>query len=176
MMAAVRRWLLAVFLLLALVLEGSLARFLHPILWQGASFYLTLIGLSVAGLNQPRDPSLLWLAGVLGFLSDSYYLGVIGISLVSFPLLVLLAQRSARVLPEVPWVKMLFVLGLYLLQYIYASLVMRGLGLANITGHSFLMGLWANLASGILWILLTFWLWQLVSAKFPFLSRGDDLY
>lgn len=175
-MANVRKWLLALFLLIALVLEGSLARFLHPVLWQGASYYLTLIGLGIAGLNQPRDQSLLWLAGVLGFLSDSYYLGVIGVSLVSFPLLVLLSQRTARVLPEVTWVKMLFILGLYLLQYIYSSLVMRGLGLASISGHSFMLGLLANLGSGVLWILLTFWLWQALTEKFPFLSRADDLY
>jgi rod shape-determining protein MreD len=175
-MAAVRRWLLALFLLIALVLEGSLAKFLHPVLWQGASFYLTLIGLGVAGLNQPRDQSVLWLAGVLGFLSDSYYLGVIGVSLVSFPLLVLLAQRTARVLPEVTWVKMLFLLALYLLQYIYASLIMRALGLVAISGHSFLLGLFANVASGVLWILVTFWLWQFLCQKFPFLSRADGLY
>ncbi|MCH3989930.1 MAG: rod shape-determining protein MreD [Lactobacillus sp.] len=175
-MTAVKRWLAAIFLLLAAILSGSLAMFLRPVMWSQASFGITLIGLVVLALYDEENYNLLWLAGLLGLLCDSFYFGFFGVCLVSFPVLTFLTQKLARYIPEIAWTKMLVALVAYLIQYLYLFLILAMFNLGNVSRSAFWQGLGASCLSGIFWIVLTFWLWRKVAQKFPFLPSQADLY
>lgn len=175
-MTLVKRWLAAIVLLLVAILSGSLAMFLHPVMWKQVSFELTLIGLIVLALYDENNYQLLWLAGLLGLLCDWFYLGLVGVCLVSFPFLTFLSQKIARYIPEVAWSKMAVVVVMYLVQYLYLFLILAMFSLSEISQLAFWQGLGSSLLSGIVWTLLTFWAWRKLAQNFPFLPSDADLY
>lgn len=175
-MRQIKRWLAAIVLLIVAILSGSLTMFLHPVMWGKVSFGLTLIGLVTLALYDEDNYNLLWLAGLLGLLCDWFYLGFLGVCLVAFPALTFLTQRIARYIPEVALPKMLVVVLMYLLQYLYLFLVLAMFNLSDTGRSAFWQGLGSSLLSAIVWTVLTFWAWRKLAQNFPFLPSQADLY
>lgn len=97
-MAELRRWYVAIALFMALILDGVLAYNLQTFIFHrgfSGSCWLTVVGITLIALCDDKNDANIWLCLGLGFIADLYYLGVIGIYTVAFPLICFLIQQSA---------------------------------------------------------------------------------
>ena len=99
-------WLHFVLVYVAIMLDGGIALYFAPVLFKmpmSASPYLSLIVMMMPVLTgtvtQMKERSLYIAAFLGGLLFDIFYSGLIGISMIGFPLTVWLASKLQRYLP-----------------------------------------------------------------------------
>ncbi|QYU57291.1 rod shape-determining protein MreD [Weissella confusa] len=99
-------WLHFVLVYIAIMLDGGIALYFAPVLFKmpmSASPYLSLIVMMMpvltATVTQMKERSLYIAAFLGGLLFDIFYSGLIGISMIGFPLTVWLASKLQRYLP-----------------------------------------------------------------------------
>ena len=99
-------WLHFVLVYIAIMLDGGIALYFAPVLFKmpmSASPYLSLIVIMMPVLTgtvtQMKERSLYIAAFLGGLLFDIFYSGLIGISMIGFPLTVWLASKLQRYLP-----------------------------------------------------------------------------
>ncbi|MDY2528683.1 rod shape-determining protein MreD [Weissella confusa] len=99
-------WLHFVLVYIAIMLDGGIALYFAPVLFKmpmSASPYLSLIVMMMPVLTgtvtQMKERSLYIAAFLGGLLFDIFYSGLIGISMIGFPLTVWLASKLQRYLP-----------------------------------------------------------------------------
>ncbi|WP_195226396.1 rod shape-determining protein MreD [Weissella confusa] len=99
-------WLHFVLVYIAIMLDGGIALYFAPVLFKMpmlASPYLSLIVMMMpvltATVTQMKERSLYIAAFLGGLLFDIFYSGLIGISMIGFPLTVWLASKLQRYLP-----------------------------------------------------------------------------
>lgn len=99
-------WLHFVLVYIAIMLDGGIALYFAPVLFKmpmSASPYLSLIVMMMPILTgtvtQMKERSLYIAAFLGGLLFDIFYSGLIGISMIGFPLTVWLASKLQRYLP-----------------------------------------------------------------------------
>lgn len=99
-------WLHFVLVYIAIMLDGGIALYFAPLLFKmpmSASPYLSLIVMMMPVLTgtvtQMKERSLYIAAFLGGLLFDIFYSGLIGISMIGFPLTVWLASKLQRYLP-----------------------------------------------------------------------------
>lgn len=167
-----RKWVLAIALFVALILDGTLALYLHQFMnWgaYGASAWILPIGIMLIGLFDDTNPNEIWLALGAGLVADISTLGIIGVYTVFFPLSCWACQRIARFLPEMFWSRLIIVLiGVTLLD-IYSWAVLTMVGLISISTKIMLISLAVNVCWSIVFFTITYWIWGNLAEKYPFL-------
>ncbi|MBJ7688097.1 rod shape-determining protein MreD [Weissella confusa] len=130
-------WLHFVLVYVAIMLDGGIALYFAPVLFKmpmSASPYLSLIVMMMPVLTgtvtQMKERSLYIAAFLGGLLFDIFYSGLIGISMIGFPLTVWLASELQRYLPTsfISSVAVWFVSMSMYLVFDYA-----GFGIINLT-------------------------------------------
>ena len=130
-------WLHFVLVYIAIMLDGGIALYFAPVLFKmpmSASPYLSLIVMMMPVLTgtvtQMKERSLYIAAFLGGLLFDIFYSGLIGISMIGFPLTVWLASKLQRYLPTsfISSVAVWFVSMRMYLVFDYA-----GFGIINLT-------------------------------------------
>ena len=130
-------WLHFVLVYVAIMLDGGIALYFAPVLFKmpmSASPYLSLIVMMMPVLTgtvtQMKERSLYIAAFLGGLLFDIFYSGLIGISMIGFPLTVWLASKLQRYLPTsfISSVAVWFVSMSMYLVFDYA-----GFGIINLT-------------------------------------------
>ena len=130
-------WLHFVLVYIAIMLDGGIALYFAPVLFKmpmSASPYLSLIVMMMPVLTgtvtQMKERSLYIAAFLGGLLFDIFYSGLIGISMIGFPLTVWLASKLQRHLPTafISSVSVWFVSMSMYLVFDYA-----GFGIINLT-------------------------------------------
>ena len=130
-------WLHFVLVYIAIMLDGGIALYFAPVLFKlpmSASPYLSLIVMMMPVLTgtvtQMKERSLYIAAFLGGLLFDIFYSGLIGISMIGFPLTVWLASKLQRYLPTsfISSVAVWFVSMSMYLVFDYA-----GFGIINLT-------------------------------------------
>lgn len=171
-----REWVLAIALYVALVLDGSLALYLHQFMnYQeyGASNWLLPIGIMLIGLFDDTNSKEIWLALGAGVVADISTLGIIGIYTAFFPLSLWVCQKIARFLPEIFWARLIVVLiGLTILD-VYSWGILNLVGIINISSRVMLISLLFNLGWSIVLFILTYWIWGNLAQRYPFLVDLD---
>lgn len=167
-----REWILAIALYVALVIDGSLAFYLHQFMswgnW-GASCWLMPIGVMLISLIDDMNGKEFWLALGAGIVADLYTTGIVGIYAVYLPFSCWCCQRVARFLPEMFWSRLIVVLiGISGLD-LYSWLILNAVGAIS-SGTSALVGsLIINLFWTAILTSITYWIWVNLARNYPFL-------
>ena len=143
-MSVFRKWVLAISLFVALVLEGVCSFYLHQFMTYGnyGAFSVILpISIMLIGLFDDTNENEIWLALGTGIIADIYFYGIIGIYTVFLPLSCWAGQKIARFLPEIFWARLIVVL----------------------------ISLLVNLGWTILFFVLLYWIWGNLAQDYPFL-------
>lgn len=173
-MAELRRWYVAIALFMALILDGVLAYNLQTFVFHrsfSGSFWLTIIGITLIALCDDKNDSNIWLSLGLGLIADLYYLGIIGIYTVAFPLVCFFIQQSARFLPEVFWFRLLICLVTYFCVSAYVFLMLNVAGLIQLSFASFLHSILPNLLWCLILVICTYCFWVKLAEDYPFLKK-----
>lgn len=173
-MAELRRWYVAIALFVALILDGVLAYNLQTFIFHrvfSGSCWLTIIGITLISLCDDKNDADIWLCLGLGLIADLYYLGIIGIYTVAFPLICFIIQQSARFLPEVFWFRLLICLVTYLCVSAYVFLMFNMVGIIQLSFASFSRSILPNLLWCLILVLCTYWFWVKLAEEYPFLKK-----
>jgi rod shape-determining protein MreD len=173
-MAELRRWYVAIALFVALILDGVLAYNLQTFIFHrgfSGSCWLTIIGITLISLCDDKNDGDIWLCLGLGLIADLYYLGIIGIYTVAFPLICFIIQQSARFLPEVFWFRLLICLVTYLCVSAYVFLMFNMVGIIQLSFASFSRSILPNLLWCLILVLCTYWFWVKLAEEYPFLKK-----
>lgn len=173
-MAELRRWYVAIALFMALILDGVLAYNLQTFIFHrgfSGSCWLTIIGITLISLCDDKNDADIWLCLGLGLIADLYYLGIIGIYTVAFPLICFFIQQSARFLPEVFWFRLLICLVTYLCVSAYVFLMFNMVGIIQLSFASFSRSILPNLLWCFILVLCTYWFWVKLAEEYPFLKK-----
>lgn len=171
-MSVFRKWVLAISLFVALVLEGVCSFYLHQFMTYGnyGAFSVILpISIMLIGLFDDTNENEIWLALGTGIIADIYFYGIIGIYTVFLPLSCWAGQKIARFLPEIFWARLIVVLIDTTAFIVYSWLVFKMIGFASISIHMLLMSLLVNLGWTILFFVLLYWIWGNLAQDYPFL-------
>ena len=167
-----REWVLAIALYVALVLDGSLAFYLHQFQnWHGygASCWLMPIGIMLIALFDDMNDKEIWLALGAGVVADIYNFGIVGVYTVFFPLACWCCKKIARFLPETFWARLIIVLlGLTLLDA-FVWLILNMVGLISTSLRTLLISLALNLVWSLIFFCLSYAVWANLSTRYPFL-------
>lgn len=175
MIHSLRRFVLAFALYVALVLDGSLSFYLHQFMVIGNGACLILpIGVMLIALFDDTNEKEIWLALIVGIISDLYFWGFIGIYAVGLPFCCWLLQKVARFLPEVFWVKILVVLLTLAVLNIYSWLVLNIVGLINVSIRAMLAGILPTLGWSLIFTLLSYPIWAKLAQSYPFMVNLDN--
>ena len=173
-MAVLRKWYVAIALFMALILDGVLAYNLQTLIFHrdfSGSCWLTVIGITLIALNDDKNDANIWLCLGLGFIADLYYLGIIGIYTVAFPLICFIIQQSARFLPEVFWFRLVICLVTYLGLSAYVFFMLNLSGMIQLPFTAFLHSILPNLLWCAILVLCTYWFWVKLVEEYPFLKK-----
>ena len=157
-MSVFRKWVLAISLFVALVLEGVCSFYLHQFMTYGnyGAFSVILpISIMLIGLFDDTNENEIWLALGTGIIADIYFYGIVGIYTVF--------------LPEIFWARLIVVLIDTTAFIVYSWLVFKMIGFASISIHMLLMSLLVNLGWTILFFVLLYWIWGNLAQDYPFL-------
>ena len=171
-MAILRRWYVAIALFMALILDGVLAYNLQTFIFHrsfSGSCWLTVVGITLIALCDDKNDANIWLCLGLGIIADLYYLGIIGIYTVAFPLICFFIEKSARFLPEVFWFRLLVCLVTYLCVSVF--LMLNLIGLIQLSFVSFTHSILPNLLWCLILAISTYWFWVKLAEDYPFLKK-----
>ena len=152
-MAELRRWYVAIALFVALILDGVLAYNLQTFIFHrgfSGSCWLTIIGITLISLCDDKNDADIWLCLGLGLIADLYYLGIIGIYTVAFPLICLVT---------------------YLCVSAYVFLMFNMVGMIQLSFASFSRSILPNLLWCLILVLCTYWFWVKLAEEYPFLKK-----
>ncbi|MCX8721197.1 MULTISPECIES: rod shape-determining protein MreD [unclassified Lactobacillus] len=172
-MRSLQKYTLALGLILALALNGSLSLYLHPFFNLGAN-QLMPIGMMLIALFDDTNSYELWLAAGAGIVSDIYFYGVLGLYSVCLPCVCLLLQKSARFFPEVFWVRLIAVLLSTVLINSYNWLVLNLMGISNISVSALLGSFLPTIGWSFVFILITYRVWGMLANNFPFMVKLEN--
>ncbi len=172
-MRYLKRWTVAIALFLALILDGSISHFVPLLQDWGVNCWLTLIGLTLVGLEDEHNHQLIWLGLVLGLIADAYYLGIFGIYTFIFPMAVFGAQQLSRFLPVSFWFRWGTCIIIYAVATLYHFLAFYLVGLTQVSFRIWQSSLMPNLIWAALLSAISYPLWLYLATKFPFLVREE---
>lgn len=171
-MSVFRKWVLAVGLFVALVVEGTCSFYLHQFMSYGnyGAFSVILpISIMLIGLFDDTNKNEIWLAIGTGVVADVYFYGIIGIYTIFLPFSCWGGQKIARFLPEVFWARLIVILLDTTAFITYSWLVFKMINFASISVHALLMSLLVNLGWTIVFFILLYWIWGNLAQDYPFL-------
>ena len=167
-----REWVLAIALYVALVVDSSLAFYLHQFMNlgpYGASCWLMPIGIMLIGLFDDMNGREIWLALGAGVVADIYTTGIIGIYTVFLPLSCWACQKAARFLPEIFLSRLIVVLiGVTLLD-VYDWVILNMVGVISVGTVNLLVSLLINLIWSAIFTCATYWIWAILATRYPFM-------
>lgn len=170
-----RKFILAFALYVALVLDGSLALFLHQFMAYGDAACLIMpIGMMLIALFDDLNGKEIWLALGAGIVADIYFFGIIGAYAVILPVVTWLLQKSARFLPEVFWARSLAVLLGVILICVYNWLILNVVGIIAVSPKAMLFSLLPTLAWSFLFVILSYSIWGRLARNYPFMVNLDN--
>ncbi|BAQ57422.1 rod shape-determining protein MreD [Lactobacillus acetotolerans] len=175
-MRILREWILAIALLVALILDGSISLYLHQFMVYGSynsACLLVPIGIMLIALFDDTNEKEIWLALGTGIVADIYFLGIIGIYSVFLPLICWACQKVARFLPEVFWARLLVVLLGVIILSIYSWLILSMVGMISISDHLMLISLIPTVIWSLIFTVLTYWVWGTLARDYPFMINLD---
>ncbi|WEV71511.1 rod shape-determining protein MreD [Lactobacillus sp. ESL0785] len=176
-MQSLRKFVLAFALYVALVIDGSLALFLHQFFELGNAACLVMpIGVMLLALFDDLNDKEIWLALGAGVVSDLYFWGIIGVYTVILPLLSWLLQKSARFLPEVFWARMLAVILAVVVMSTYNWLILSVVGMITVSLRNFLISLLPTLGWALLFAAITYPIWASLARNYPFMVNFDNYH
>ena len=98
-MSTFRKWVLAIGLFIALVVDGVCALYLHQFMTYdnfAASSVILPISVMLIGLFDDTNDNEIWLALGAGIVADIYFYGIIGVYTVFLPASCWICQKIAR--------------------------------------------------------------------------------
>lgn len=98
-MSTFRKWVLAIGLFIALVVDGVCALYLHQFMTYdnfAASSVILPISVMLIGLFDDTNDNEIWLALGAGIVADIYFYGIIGVYTVFLPATCWICQKTAR--------------------------------------------------------------------------------
>ncbi|PXZ36577.1 rod shape-determining protein MreD, partial [Lactobacillus helveticus] len=105
-MSVFRKWVLAIGLFVAIVVDGVCSLYLHQFMDYGsfgAASLILPISVMLIGLFDDTNKNEIWLALGTGIVADIYFYGFIGIYAVFLPFSCWIYQKIACFLPEIFW-------------------------------------------------------------------------
>lgn len=172
-MRSLRKFTLALWLFVALVLNGSLSMYLHPFFNVGVN-QLMPIGMMLIALFDDTNSKELWLAIGAGIISDIYFFGVLGLYSVCLPCVCWLLQKVARFFPEVFWVRLIAVLLGTILINSYNWLVLNLMGISNISVSALLGSFLPTIGWSLVFAVVTYKIWGSLADNFPFMVKLEN--
>ncbi|MCT7764568.1 MAG: rod shape-determining protein MreD [Lactobacillus iners] len=171
-MVQLKRWYIAIALFFTMVLDGVLSQTFTRFLGNmNVACWLSIILITLIALSDTHNMANVWLCLVVGLVYDIYYVGVIGIYIVAFPLLCYCVQKIAKYIPELFITRLLVCLLGYIGVYLYLLLVLNIIGIIDISLFAIIRQLVESLVMcGILYILSYNLLLKLI-VKYPFLNK-----
>ncbi|GAA2960197.1 rod shape-determining protein MreD [Lactobacillus kefiranofaciens] len=171
-MSILRKWVLAIGLLIALILDGVASLYLHQFLDYGsfnAASVILPISVMLIGLFDDTNENEIWLAIGTGVIADIYFYGIIGIYTVFLPFACWICQKIARFLPEVFWARLIVILLGTTLFVGYGWFIFKAVGMSTASIHALLMCMLTNLGWSIVFFILLYWIWGNLAQDYPFL-------
>ena len=171
-MSILRKWVLAIALLVALIVDGICSLYLHQFMTYGsfgAASVILPISVMLIGLFDDTNGKEIYLAIGAGIVADVYFYGIIGIYTVFLPVSCWLCQKVARFLPEIFWARLIVILIGTTIFIAYSWLIFNMIGLTIVSFHALLTGLLVNLGWSILFFILLYWVWVNLAQDYPFL-------
>lgn len=171
-MSILRKWVLAIALLVALIVDGICSLYLHQFMTYGsfgAASVILPISVMLIGLFDDTNGKEIYLAIGAGIVADVYFYGIIGIYTVFLPVSCWLCQKVARFLPEIFWARLIVILIGTTIFIAYSWLIFNMIGLTIVSFHALLTGLLVNLGWSILFFILLYWVWGNLAQDYPFL-------
>lgn len=171
-MSIFRKWVLAIGLFVAIIVDGSCSFYLHQFMNYGsfgATSIILPISVMLIGLFDDTNENEIWLAIGTGFVADIYFYGFIGIYIVFLPLCCWICQKVARFLPEIFWARLIIILLGTTIFVVYDWLILNMIGVATGNIHGLLMSLLVNLGWTIIFFICLYWIWGNLARDYPFL-------
>ena len=171
-MSIFRKWVLAIGLFIALIVDGICSLYLHQFMTYGsfsAASVILPISVMLIGLFDDTNGNEIWLAIGTGVVADIYFYGILGIYTVFLPLVCWACQRIARFLPEVFWARLIVVLLGTTLFIAYSWLIFKAVGISTSSVHTLLMSMLVNLGWSIGFFVILYWIWGNLAQDYPFL-------
>lgn len=175
-MSILRKWVLAIGLFVALVVDGVCSFYLHQFMDYGNFGTISVvlpISVMLIGLFDDTNKNEIWLALGAGIVADIYFYGFVGIYSVFLPLSCWICQRIARFLPEIFWARLIVVLLGTTIFMAYIWLIFNMIGIADISIHSLLLSMAVNLAWTVAFFICLYWIWGNLARDYPFLIDLD---
>ena len=174
-MSALKKYTLAFALFITLALNGSLSLYLHQLFGFNSGANLLLpIGMMLVALIDDINRRELWLAFGTGIVSDVFFFGAIGAYTVSLPCVCWLLQKAARFLPELFWTRAVFTLIGTIFLIVYNWLFFNLTGIIRVSLGMLVKGLLPTLLWSVVFIILTYWIWNWLAVKFPFMVKQEN--
>ena len=171
-MSIFRKWVLAIAMFVALIVDGICSFYLHQFMNYGsfgAASVILPISMMLIGLFDDTNDNEIWLAIGIGIVADIYFYGIIGIYTVFFLVSCWICQKVARFLPEVFWARLIVILFGTTVFVAYDWLVFKAVGLADASVYTLLMSLLVNLGWSAVVFVLVYWIWGNLVQDYPFL-------
>lgn len=171
-MSIFRKWVLAIAMFVALIIDGICSFYLHQFMNYGsfgAASVILPISMMLIGLFDDTNENEIWLAIGTGIVADVYFYGIIGIYTVFLPVSCWLCQRIARFLPEFFGARLIVILLGTTVFIAYSWLIFKAVGFADASMHALLLSLLVNLGWSTLVFALLYWIWGNLARDYPFL-------
>ena len=171
-MSIFRKWVLAIAMFVALIVDGICSFYLHQFMNYGsfgAASVILPISMMLIGLFDDTNDNEIWLAIGIGIVADIYFYGIIGIYTVFLPVSCWICQKVARFLPEVFWARLIVILFGTTVFVAYDWLVFKAVGLADASVYTLLMSLLVNLGWSAVVFVLVYWIWGNLAQDYPLL-------
>ena len=171
-MSIFRKWVLAIAMFVALIVDGICSFCLNQFMNYGsfgAASVILPISMMLIGLFDDTNDNEIWLAIGIGIVADIYFYGIIGIYTVFLPVSCWICQKVARFLPEVFWARLIVILFGTAVFVAYDWLVFKDVGLADASVYTLLMSLLVNLGWSAVVFVLVYWIWGNLAQDYPFL-------
>ena len=171
-MSTFRKWVLAIGLFIALVVDGVCALYLHQFMTYdnfAASSVILPISVMLIGLFDDTNDNEIWLALGAGIVADIYFYGIIGVYTVFLPATCWICQKTARFLPEMLWARLIVVLLGTAVFVAYSWLIFNMVGISAASAHVLLMSILVSLGWAVVFFFLLYCIWGNLAQDFPFL-------
>ncbi|AYE61910.1 MreD-like cell shape-determining protein [Lactobacillus helveticus] len=171
-MSVFRKWVLAIGLFVAIVVDGVCSLYLHQFMDYGsfgAASLILPISVMLIGLFDDTNKNEIWLALGTGIVADIYFYGFIGIYAVFLPFSCWICQKIARFLPEIFWARLIVVLLGTTVFVAYSWLIFNMVSVTTTSLHGLLMSLLVNLGWTAGFFVCLYWIWGNLAQDYPFL-------
>ena len=168
-MRTVRKWILALLLLGAIVLDGTCSLYLNRLFNFTVSSSILLVGVILIGLLDDINEKEVWLALGAGIVADLFNFGFLGIYTFFLPIICWLSQKIARYWPEIWLARLMVAIGGTVLFDAYTWLIFNATGIISTSVKQLLMSIPGTIGSAIIFFVVSYWLWERMIRNYPFL-------